>query len=85
MRISFPLKTDRRLVLKAKSEEKGTDGTELLSYGLFTEKELRYLIDYNIMSGAMNKLAYYNLINNYGDYNSVYSIGNKKIYKKNEL
>ncbi|MBR3209920.1 MAG: NUDIX hydrolase [Bacilli bacterium] len=47
-----------------KSEEKGTDGTEFLSYGLFTEKELRYLIDYNIMSGAMNKLAYYDLICN---------------------
>lgn len=40
-------------------------GTELVHYGLFSESELNYLINKNIMSGSMNKLAYYNLINKY--------------------
>lgn len=43
-------------------------GTELIEYGLFSEKELEYLINENIMIGAMNKLAYYNLINNVDNY-----------------
>lgn len=35
--------------------------TELLSYGLFSEKELDYLVGNNIMGGTMNRLAYYNM------------------------
>lgn len=37
-------------------------GTELLSFGVFTRHELDYLVDTNIMNGAMNKLAYFKLI-----------------------
>lgn len=37
-------------------------GTEYLTYGLFSREELDYMIDNNIINGAMNKLAYYNLI-----------------------
>ena len=47
-----------------KSNEKNFTGTELVDYGLFSEKELEYLVNKNIMNGSMNKLAYYNLINN---------------------
>ena len=46
------------------------------------EKELEYLINKNIINGAMNKLAYYNLINNVDDCNITYANSNKKIYKK---
>ena len=35
-------------------------GTELLNYGVFTRKELDYFISFDIMGGAMNRLAYYN-------------------------
>ena len=58
------------------------NGTELVSYGLFSESELKYLINSNIMNGAMNKLVYYNLINNVEDCNITYTKSNKKIYKK---
>ena len=34
------------------------------------------------MNGAMNKLAYYNLVNNVDDCNVTYIKSNKKIYKK---
>lgn len=47
-----------------KTAEVQNVGTELVNYGLFTEAELQYLVDNNIMNGAMNKLAYYKLINN---------------------
>lgn len=47
-----------------KTNEPKEDGTELVAYGLFKENELKYIIDKNIMSGAMNKLAYYNYIMN---------------------
>ena len=47
-----------------KTSEPKTDGTELVTYGLFKEEELKYIVDRNIMNGAMNKLAYYNYINN---------------------
>jgi len=56
-------------------------GTELVNYGLFKEKELKYLVENNIMNGAMNKVAYYNLINNVDDSNYTYVI-NKKVYKR---
>lgn len=65
-----------------KSDKKNINGTELVSYGLFSESELKYLINSNIMNGAMNKLAYYNLVNNVEDCNINYIESNKKIYKK---
>lgn len=64
-----------------KTNEKNTTGAELVDYGLFSEKELEYLINKNIMNGATNKLAYYNLINNVDDCNVTYVKSNKKIYK----
>ncbi len=39
-------------------------GNEIVSYGTFNKKELDYMIENGIMSGAINKLAYYNLMNN---------------------
>ena len=65
-----------------KTNKKNSTGTELVDYGLFSEKELEYLINKNIMNGAMNKLAYYNLVNNVDDCNVTYIKSNKKIYKK---
>lgn len=50
-----------------KIEKVDNSGTEFVSYGLFSRNELEYLINQNIMSGATNKLAYYNLINNFND------------------
>lgn len=50
-------------------------GTEFLTYDLFTKHELEYLINNNIMNGAMNKLAYYNLICNIDN--------NKRLKRKN--
>ncbi len=64
-----------------KTDEIKTNGTELVNYGLFSEVELKYLISNNIMNGAMNKLAYYNLVNNVDDCNVIYANSNKKIYK----
>lgn len=65
-----------------KTNEKSSNSSELVDYGLFKEKELKYLINNNIMNGAMNKLAYYNLVNNTDDCNVTYVNSNKKIYKK---
>jgi len=64
-----------------KFDEKNVNGTEFINYGLFSEKELKYLINKNIMNGAMDKLAYYNLVNNVADCNITYLNSNKKIYK----
>lgn len=36
---------------------------ENLTYGIFTEEELKYLLNNNIMSGSLNKLAYHSLQN----------------------
>ena len=47
-----------------KSSDKNAKDTKLINYGLFSKKELNYLINKNIMNEALNKLAYYNLINN---------------------
>ena len=58
------------------------NNTELINYGLFSEIELEYLIKNNIINGAINKLAYYNLINNVDDCDFVDYSNNKKIYKK---
>ena len=41
-----------------------SDGEELVTYGIFNEQELKYVVDNNIMNGAINKLAYYNFITN---------------------
>lgn len=65
-----------------KKDKKSVNGTEFVEYGLFSESELEYLVDKNIMNGAMNKLAYYNLVNNVDDCNISYENGNKKVYKK---
>lgn len=65
-----------------KTSKKITNSTEFVDYELFKEKELEYLINNNIMSGAMNKLAYYNLVNNVEDYNNINIASNQKIYKK---
>lgn len=65
-----------------KTNEKKVSATEFINYGLFSEIELKYLINNNIMNGAMNKLAYYNLVNNVDDFNVIYANSNKKIYKK---
>ena len=64
-----------------KTNEKSDYGTELVEYGLFSEKELEYLINKNIMNGAMNKLAYYNLVNNVDDCNVTY-VNSRKLRKK---
>ena len=66
----------------SKTNKKSSNGTELVNYGLFTEFELNYLIIKNIMNGAMNKLAYYNLINNTINFNTTYMNTNKAICKK---
>ena len=58
-----------------KSKDVNHDGTEFLTYDLFSKEELEYLINNNIMNGAMNKLAYYNLICNIDN--------NKRLRKKN--
>ena len=58
------------------------NNTELINYGLFSEIELEYLIKNNIINGAINKLAYYNLINNVDDCDFVDYSNNKKNYKK---
>ena len=66
----------------SKTNKKSSNRTELVNYGLFTEFELNYLIIKNIMNGAMNKLAYYNLINNTINFNTTYMNTNKTICKK---
>ena len=42
-----------------RQEEEKVDGTEFVKYCLITKKELQYLIEEKIISGAINKLAYY--------------------------
>ena len=40
------------------------NSNENLTYGIFTEEELKYLLNNNIMCDTINKLAYYSLQNN---------------------
>ena len=47
---------------------------ELINFELFSDEELNYLINNNIMNNSIDKLAYYSLINNHED--------KIKIYKK---
>ena len=63
-----------------KTDENKVNNTELLSYGLFSQTELNYLINKNIMNGAMNKLAYYNnlIIND-----NIHTINHIKKNKRN--
>lgn len=61
-------------------DKQNISGSELLSYGLFSEQELNYLVNNNIIRGAMNKLAYYILGSKLDDCD--YGNGNKRIYKK---
>ena len=59
----------------------GYETNEIENIGIIKSK-LEYLIKKNIINGAMNKLAYFNLINNVDDCNITYANSNKKIYKK---
>lgn len=67
-----------------KTDEVKPSNTELVNYGLFSEKELKYFIYNNIMNGAINKLAYYHLVHNLEDSFSVFANFHKsqKIFKK---
>ena len=47
-----------------KTNEVSKDGTEVVDYGIFTFQELKYMIQNNVMNGAINKLAFYSLLNN---------------------
>lgn len=53
-------------IVRMKNSVKAFDvnSNENLTYGLFTEEQLKYLLNNNIMSGSLNKLAYYSLQNN---------------------
>ena len=51
--------------------------SEILTYELFSESELQYLIDHKIFNGILNKLAYYA----YHDSNNK-SLSTKKLIKK---
>ena len=52
-------------IVRMKNSVKAFDvnSNENLTYGIFTEEELKYLLNNNIMCGAINKLAYYSLQN----------------------
>lgn len=70
-----------------KSSEVSRDGTELVDYGLFTYDELKYMIQNNIMNGAINKLAFYSLLSNTtNDDYTYFNDSNKvrKVLKKKE-
>ncbi len=70
-----------------KTHETSKDGTELVDYGMFTFQELKYMIQKNIMKGAINKLAFYTLLSNTtNDDYTYFNDSNKirKILKKKE-
>lgn len=52
-------------IVRMKNSVKAFDvnPNENLAYGLFSEEELKYLLNNNIMSGSLNKLAYHSLQN----------------------
>ena len=52
-------------IVRMKNSVKAFDvnSNENLIYGIFTEEELKYLLNNNIMCGGLNKLAYYSLQN----------------------
>ena len=47
-----------------KTDQIRVDGTELINYGLFSDVELEYFVNSNIMKGTKNKLAYYKIVDN---------------------
>ena len=53
-------------IVRMKNSVKAFDvnSNENLTYGIFTEEELKFLLNNNIMCGGLNKLAYYSLQNN---------------------
>ena len=53
-------------IVRMKNSVKAFDvnSNENLTYGIFTEEELKYLLNNNIICGGLNKLAYYSLQNN---------------------
>ena len=65
--------------VKASIPRKG--GTELVNYGLFNLDELKYMIQNNIMNGSSNKLAFYSLISNTEDDDTLYFEDEKVICK----
>lgn len=69
-----------------KTHEVSKDGTELVDYGMFTFEELKYMIQNNIMNGAINKLAFYSLLSNTNDDYTYFNDSNKvrKVLKKKE-
>lgn len=63
-----------------------TSGHEVLSYDLFSPEEVDYLVENNLIDGAMNKLAYYRLVNDFKD-DFIYQGEKKclvKVKKRNE-
>ena len=52
-------------IVRMKNSVKAFDvnSNENLTYGIFTEEELKFLLNNNIMCGGLNKLAYYSLQN----------------------
>ena len=52
-------------IVRMKNSVKAFDvnSNENLTYGVFTEEELKYLLNNNIICGGLNKLAYYSLQN----------------------
>lgn len=65
-----------------KATEEKTGGTELVDYGTFSKRELEYMINNNIISGSMNKLAYYSAIHNADDCNDISTDANQRVYKR---
>lgn len=66
------------------TEECINTGTEYLSFGLFSDLELKYFITHNIMNGAMNRLLYYSLVHDTNHYDTtipgrVYQIEKEKL------
>lgn len=57
------------------------DGTELVDYELFNLDELKYMIENNIMNGAINKLAFYSLISNTKD-DDILHFEDEKVIRK---
>lgn len=53
-------------IVRMKNSVKAFDvnSNENLTYGIFTEEELKYLLNNNIICGGLNKLAYYSMQNN---------------------
>lgn len=64
-----------------KTHEVSKDGTELVAHGIFTFEELKYMIQNNIMNGAINKLAFYSLLSNTTNDDYTYFNDSNKVHK----